>query len=265
MTEAIPFTFGIPLLPRACARDWRLIEHLLGLTLRSVFAQTDQRFRVILAAHDRPRCLPDDPRVTVLQADWPVEAIRPDNLDRGRKTHAVNSHVLEHGGGLLMFLDADDWVDARLVETARAMIGADQAAGVIETGIVADFKTLRAAPLPHPDIFDRAFHRICGSSAVFRLRPDHTDPLRRDPYRRLHEHDRLVETACEAGLGLARLPVSGCYVVNTSDNHSETHGPHEQWRTQFNQAVNHVGRPIDQALAARFGLALGALRPAALR
>jgi hypothetical protein len=260
MTDPVPFTFAIPLLPRACARNWELIEHLLELTMASAFAQTDQRFRVVVAGHDRPQGLPDDRRVEFFQAHWPFEAVRMDNLDRGRKTSAVNGQVLASGGGLLMVLDADDWVDTRLVETARATIGPDHVAGVIETGFAADFHSLRIAPVPHPHVFDREFHRICGSSAVIRLRPNDPDPVRRDPYRLLHEHYRLVDIASEHGLGTARLPVSGCYVINTSDNHSEVHGPYAEWRTRFNQAVNRSGRPIEQALASRFGLGLDRVR-----
>ncbi|WEX10116.1 glycosyltransferase family A protein [Chelativorans sp. AA-79] len=260
MTHILPFTFGIPLLPRACARDWPMVERLLGLALTSALAQTDQRFNVIVAGHERPQCLPEDARVSFLRADWPVEAVRPDNRDRGRKTDLINRHVLDHGGGLLMFLDADDWVDTRLVGTARSHIGPNDAAGVIQNGYAVDFRRLKAAPLPHPDIFDGSFHRICGSSVVLKLKPDDPDPVRRDPNRLLHEHYRVVETAADAGFGLARLPVLGCYLVNTSDSHSEVHGPYAEWRREFNEGVNRLGRRLDDAFTARFGLDLHRLR-----
>jgi hypothetical protein len=47
-----------------------------------------------------------------------------------------------------MFLDADDWMDIGLVEAARAVIDPDQIGAVIEAGIVTDFQSLRAAPVP---------------------------------------------------------------------------------------------------------------------
>lgn len=262
MSFPLPFMFGIPLLPRACARHWPRIEALLDLTLTSVLAQTDQDFRIIIAGHDRPQALPDDARIAFVKADWPAEAIRADNRDRGRKTHAINRMVREGGGGLLMFLDADDWVDVRLVEAARSMIGPDHIGGLIDTGFAADFQTLRAAPLPDPCVFAGAFHRVCGSSAVLQLRPGDPDPFRGDPYRALHEHHRLVETAAAHGAELVRLPVSGSYVINTSDNHSEIHGPYTAWRRAFTEAVNRVGFPIDAAFATRFGLGLDHLRAA---
>src|SRR5690606_10815211 len=110
MASSQPFTFGIALIPRASARNWRLVEALLDLTLASVRAQTDPNFRVVLVGHDRPGRLPRDPRFAFLEADWPVEAPGPDNADSGRKRYLINEFVLARGGGYLMFLDADDWV-----------------------------------------------------------------------------------------------------------------------------------------------------------
>jgi hypothetical protein len=102
---AEPFTFGIPLIARDTATDWPLVEALLGLTLRSVAAQTDPAFRVVIAGHDKPAIAPLDRRVTFIAADWPVEAVRADNLDSGRKKHLIAQRTLAEGGGLLMFLD----------------------------------------------------------------------------------------------------------------------------------------------------------------
>jgi hypothetical protein len=100
-----------------------LAQALLGLTLTSIRAQTDPDFRVVILGHDRPATLPDDdPRVEFLEADWPAEAPGPHNADSGRKKHAINDLVLERGGGLLMFVDADDWVDRDLVSSARGAI-----------------------------------------------------------------------------------------------------------------------------------------------
>jgi len=167
MAPSLPFTFGIALTPRAAAGNWRLVETLLDLALASVLAQTDQDFRVIIAGHDRPRTTMDgDPRLTFLAANWPVRDTDRYNDDSGRKKHAINDFVLASGSGLLMLLDADDWVDKRMVEAARAAIGPVQVGGLIPAGFVTDFRTLRAAPLPHPRIFAGEFHRLYGSSTV---------------------------------------------------------------------------------------------------
>jgi hypothetical protein len=122
VTSPEPFTFGMAFVPRATARNWPLAQALLGLTLTSIRAQTDPDFRVVILGHDRPATLPDDdPRVEFLEADWPAEAPGPHNADSGRKKHAINDLLLARGGGLLMFVDADDWVDRDLVATARAV------------------------------------------------------------------------------------------------------------------------------------------------
>lgn len=254
MATDASFTFGIPLLPRACAGDWRRIEGLFELTLASVFAQTDQDFRILIAGHDRPGVNLGDPRIEFLQADWPAGNVSADNLDRGRKTWLINQTALDRGGGLLMLLDADDWVDRSLVAESRARIGPDQAAGLIESGYAIDFTNRCAAAIPHPNVFPKAFHRLCGSSSVLQLRPHSPDPLLSNPYAVLHEHYRIPELAAAHGARLAALQVSGAYLINTCENHSENHGPFADWRAEFTAAVNRRGFPVDREFTTRFGI-----------
>lgn len=254
MTEQEQLTIGIALIPRASARNWALVEALLELTLASVRAQTDQDFRVVLAGHDRPRSLPQDPRFTFLQADWPVQPPGAHNEDSGRKKYAISELVLAWGGGLLMLLDADDWLDVGCVEAARATLAPDDVGALIERGFAIDLQSLRAARLPHPRTFGRPFHHLCGSSTVARLRPAEADPLRRDPCGVLGSHHQWEQRAREHGVALPRLPVSGGYLINTSENHSEVHGPYAAWREAFTAGVNREGDAIDDAFAARFGL-----------
>jgi hypothetical protein len=260
MAPAEPFTFGIPLIARAATRNWRLVEALLDLTLTSVRGQTDPDFRIVIAGHDRPDTAPDDARITFIAVDWPAEAVRSDNLDSGRKKHAINELVRHSGGGLLMFLDSDDWVDVRLVETARAVIGPNHLGGLIGSGFATDFRNLRRIVVPHPAIFNGEFHRLCGSSTVARLRPEDPNPLRRDPYKLLHEHYRWIEVAREYGAELMRLPVSGNYVINTTQNHSEIHGPFARWRRSFARCVSREGVEVDDTFLIRFGLRFAQVR-----
>ncbi len=262
---AAPFTFAVALTPRANARDWGLIEALLDLTLRSVLAQTDGDFRVLIAAHDPPRLAVPDPRIAVVDVGWPVEPPGPHNDDSGRKKHLLSDIVRDRGGGLLMVLDADDWVDRGLVAAARAGIGPEHVGGLIEEGLAVDFATLHAAPLPHPAVSELPFHRLCGSCGVALIRPGDAAPIRRDPFAVLRSHHRWVEVAAEHGAALARLPVSGAYLVNTGENHSDIHGPHAAWRRGFTARVNAVGCALDGAAAARFGQDLATLAAASRR
>lgn len=261
MEPAEPFTFGIALVSRRSAGDWDRVQDLLDLTLASLQGQTEQDFKVVIAGHERPR-LPDDPRISFLAADWPDEAPDPRNADSGRKHHAISEHVLHAGGGLLMFVDADDWVDVCTVEAARRMIPPQCAGGLVESGLVIDFRTLRSAAVPHPLIFDDAYHRICGSGGIIRVNAGANDDLRRNPYLTLRPHNSWVEHAEAAGLALTRLPLLGSYVINHSENHSEVHGSHVQWRAEMTRAVNRQGGVLSHGLAARFGLTLTRIRAA---
>ena len=251
------FTFGIPLIAKASARDWPLVERLLALTLASVAAQTDAEFRVLIVGHDRPDI---DATVDFVEADWPPEAVRADNLDSGRKKTVICEHVLARGGGLLLLLDADDWVDRRLVEVARATILSHEIGGVVTSGFATDLRSLRSIPIPHAGLFDREFHRLCGSSIVARLDATAQDGLRRDPFAVLHEHYRWIETCREHGVAWRRLDVTGTYVVGTSANHSEEHGPFADWRRAFADGIARDGEPADEDGLARFGLTRNRIR-----
>lgn len=257
--EREPFTFGIPLIARSAAQDWRRVNALLGLTLDSLRAQTDPDFRIVIAGHDRPDEMPDDQRIGFLQADWPAGPVRADNLDSGQKKHAISECMLARGGGLLMFVDADDWVDTGLVDAARRFIAPDRVGGFIATGFAVDTRRFRAAALPSR-IFRDGFQRLCGSSTIARLAPGCSDPLRRNPHAVLHEHFRWPESAAEHGASVIELPVSGGYLINTAENHSELHGPFADWRRTFATRAGRCGRPLDADFTARFGLRLEHVR-----
>lgn len=256
MSSPIPFTFGIALVAKRRARDWEVVESLLRLTLASVLGQTDQDFDVVIAGHDRPEAMPDDPRFRFIEVSWPPD--RPDqhNSDGGMKKYRIGEDLLARGGGLLMLLDADDWVDRRLVEVARARIGPEHVGGLIEHGYAVDLQTLRALRLPDPRAFDIGFHRICGSSALGRLDPAAAEPVRRDPCHALGSHHQWLEAAKANGVTLVHLPAAGSYLINTSENHSEHHGPHAAWRRDLAARVREFGLPLDAGTAARFGVAL---------
>ena len=218
-----------------------------------------------MAVHDRPRIAVPDGRVEMVAVDWPVAPPGPHNDDSGRKKHRLSDMVRDRGGGYLMVLDADDWVDRDLVAAARATIGEAEVGALIERGLALDFHTLRSAPLPHPALEGLPFHRFCGSCGVVLIRPEAGTEIRRDPFAVLRSHHRWVEVAADHGAALARLPVSGAYLVNTGENHSDLHGPYADWRRGFVARVNAVGTALDTGLAARFGQDLAALRAVAGR
>lgn len=262
MSERLPFTFAIPLVGRAAAADFARVEALLGLTLASIRAQTDPDFQVQIMGHDRPRTLPDDPRVSFIEAGWPPRAPDAANNDSGCKKYALGEAALKRGEGLLMHVDADDWVSPGLVAAARAQIGPDVVGGVIPAGEILDFATGRVAPLPFPGFFEKPFYALCGSSVVARLRPGDPDPLRRNPLAVLRDHHVWPREAAERGARAAVLDAPGAYLVGTAENHSERHGPFAGWRAELVAALRRRGRDVADADLARYGLDRTRLRGA---
>lgn len=188
------FVFGVPLIARAAAADWAGVTGLLGLTLRSVLGQSDGEFELVLAGHDLPESwralVSGDHRFRFLRADWDAERPTGSNDDGGRKKWLISEHVRRSGGGLLMFLDADDLLDRHTVSTARRDIGRASIGGIVAGGILLDLASLRCVRVPDPRVFDGAFLELCGSSTVGRLDPQSPEPVRRDPHSALGSHHR---------------------------------------------------------------------------
>ena len=257
------FVFGVPLIARSAAVDWARVGELLGLGLRSVLAQTDADFELLLAGHDLPQSWAelagDDRRFRFLPADWDPQAPTRCNDDGGAKKWLIGQHVRRGGGGLLMFLDADDLVDRGTVAAARRAIRREHVGGYVGEGIVLDYRSLRFVRLPEPRVYDGPFLELCGSSTIARIEPESPDPVRRDPHGTLGSHHRWPDAAAAIGARLARLPVSGAYLVNTGENHSELHGPFAGWRRELNAAGRRFGAPLDGATAARYGIDLDLL------
>ena len=257
------FVFGIPLIARAVAADWALVDRLLGLTLRSVLAQEDGDFRVILAAHDRPdswSAVAGDGRFELLLADWTPEPPNAPNDDGGRKKWLVKERVRAEGGGLLMFLDADDWVPRDLVAAVRAAVTPAHVGGVVSEGVALDWQSGRVAPFPLPGPFAGPFHSLCGSSTVARVTPEGGSDLERDPHLVLGSHHQWPERAAELGVALAAIDVTGLYMIGTGQNHSEHQSPVADWRRGITDAVRAEGVPLDKAMAGRYGQDLATLR-----
>ena len=248
-----PFYFGIPLIARAAARDWGAVESLFATTLQSVLSQTDGHFHVVLAAHDLPAAWQElgrkDDRLSFLHAPWAVEPPSSANDDGGAKKWLIRQHVLERGGGLLMFVDGDDLVDRRTVELSRALIHDGGISGLVSHGVAIDAASGNALEFRMPV-------RSTRRSIAFadRRRWPGSPPHQLDPYELLGSHHCWEDRAKAEELELIHLPTSGGYLVNTGQNHSETQGPFSAWRQQFSHAVMTRGRPLSAALRERLGI-----------
>ncbi|WP_340314042.1 glycosyltransferase family A protein [Rhizorhabdus argentea] len=228
----------------------------MSLTLRSLLAQSDGDFRAILATHDIPDAwsvVASDPRFEIVRAAWTPEPPTATNDDGGRKKWLVKQAVRRLGGGLLMFLDADDWVACDLVATARSAMRREHVGAVVGEGFALDHASRRILPFPIDGVFDGPFHGLCGSSTIGRIVAASDEPCRLDPHLVLGSHHEWIERAEAEGIPLARLATSGVYLVGTGQNHSEVQGPFASWRREVTQAVRHRGHRLTRQFAYRFG------------
>src|SRR6185503_12206705 len=141
-------TFGIPLISRAAARDWMQIEELFNATLASIYNQTDQNFRIIVASGGRPALrVPVDDRLQFIDYPRAIPHGREEGImDAGKKRWEIAARLVELGGGDLMFADADDLVSSRLVEFVRKTRNPNGC--ILTDGYVMNWTTGSVAPFP---------------------------------------------------------------------------------------------------------------------
>lgn len=237
----IRFTFAIPLIGRAAARDWSKVQANLANTLKTLLAQTDPRVDILLAGTDRPNSLPDDPRVSWIEvAGGGVASWRDALEDAGRKRQFAAWECGRRGGGYLMFVDADDIVSRHLVAYVRQT--RHPHGYVLRSGYVlrvADRSLSRIGP---DDQGRLDFSQVCGTSVIINLSPkDFGDIGNSSPtrYQRLFRdgHVGFVAALAEEGLKAYEIPFpAAVYVTQTGDNISVTRAApeSEERRMQLN-------------------------------
>ena len=221
------FFFCVPLKPRVRSKDWDLTVRLLGETLRSILAQSDPGFEVIVAGHDRPD-LPelDDPRVT-----WVKAAIQvPENgaegkKDQIRKMHIMGGHVRRRGGGYIMVVDSDDLIHHDIVRFVREHPHPN--GYIIRAGYVLDMAMGQMGKFPRWTDWTQ-LQDECGTCAILRFDPadlpvllkKRMDVNRARPlYRKLTGHRRWESVMMQEERYLATLPFRGTvYRMNTGVN-----------------------------------------------
>ena len=223
-----PFFFSIPLRPRLAPSAWATTERLLGETLRSVFAQDDPHFGVIIAGHDRPD-VPElaDPRVTFLQAelDRPTTS-RQKQVDKLHKRRIIAAEIGRRGGGYIMFVDSDDLIDHRIVSFVRRDL--NPVGYMVRGGYVLDDATGRIGLLPDGKRA-QPFSSNCGTCAILRFSPDELPRMKPDRIdymrdSRFYEKVLVGHRKWETALMLhdrfpGTLPFRGViYRMNSGDN-----------------------------------------------
>jgi hypothetical protein len=249
------FSFGIPLKSQSVATDWSLVVRLLENTLRSIFNQTVQDFRVVVACHEVPQTsFNGDPRLEFVTIDFPRPLYLAERvIDKHRKRETALSRLRCSDDAYYMLLDSDDLVSSRLVE----FVERDKARHgyLVKSGYEWDFSAnvVRLAP---------AFHRLSGSCAVLRLRPDDIPESPLQPENSIvrelmnRHHPTWAGWLASIGRPLVPLPLRGVtYVMNTIENLSGQKGnigtrrkllrmllpappPSRQWLDEFGVSVD---------------------------
>lgn len=162
----------------ARSQSYETVWALLGDTVRSLCAQTDPSFQVVVVC-DRAMPLSDDPRVHVVTVDWPpVDKNRAHRefkcrsalLDKGTKYAVGLGHLRHLGSDHVMFCDADDFVANDIAAFVNQHPDAN--GWVMEQGYMLTPKAM--TPLDQ-------FNRLCGTSHIIRFDllnagiPEHLD------------------------------------------------------------------------------------------
>ncbi len=217
-------TFAIPVRRPVSAADRARIDEVLAMTLRSIYAQTDEGFRIVAAMSHEP-ALPAfvDYRFEILRVGgWRPVSWDDANAENGNRRYLLARRFAEQGGGYLMFCDADDFVSRNLVAHVRSTM--EPHGYAVWQGYVFDAAANVIAPYPVAASEANAFHHFCGTSLIVRLTPDDVlvkDAAGRTFYERTHcnGHPKVDETMKAAGRPLARIPFPAVvYVRNSGEN-----------------------------------------------
>ena len=219
------FFFGIPLISKSASRNWVHVQYLFENTLRSILAQTNPKFKVIVAGHEKPEVVEmQDPRVEFLAFDSPPPKTSHEMMaDKGSKAFAIARHLKEAGGGYLMYVDADDLVSNRIVD----LVHSNPSHGYLaDKGYCLDIESGKAYTVE--GLTGKPFHQICGTCSIIYFDevdlPDGPSPEESSPcyFMKFGGHTTLKKISSREGRPLTAFPfVASVYVLNHGLNYSE--------------------------------------------
>jgi hypothetical protein len=208
--------------PLNCASYVRTGE-LLDRTLRSVCAQSDGGFTVLVVANRRPAVSCRDPRIEFVEVPFPPpgpgqgdsEPRAAVRMDKATKYVAGLVRARALGAGHVMFFDYDDFVHRDIAGFANATPAAD--GWYIDRGYVHWEGSGRITPV-------EAFRKLCGTSHILACRLfELPAALERAASREeileavgefyltnvVGSHNRIAEYFMEKGYSLRPLPFPG--------------------------------------------------------
>ncbi len=159
--------FVISMRSKRASRDWESACDCLSKTLRTVFAQSDQNYRLLVAGHEKP----DIPELESNKVTWVSVSYTPPSNPRGF-TADKNAKRRELGfllgkkgfEGFVMPLDADDWIHRRLVEFIRR--SGEKSPTFFDAGFLCNLEERELRVRTGAD-GKRPFFKGCGSGSFF--------------------------------------------------------------------------------------------------
>lgn len=169
---------GICLIGRHLASSWDRTTSLFAETLGSIFAQTSDRFRVVVGCNEIPEGPAfADPRVhyLVLPKVGKERLVETPFLDIWVKEQATRKFAADSDAAYFYTLDQDDLLSNRLIEF---LLAAPPRHGyIVGKGYALNVATGLLSGLPSSKHPTETFDRWCGSSLALRL--DRDAPPRR--------------------------------------------------------------------------------------
>ena len=114
--------FIVPLKSRTVSKSWARVSSLFERTARSICAQTDKNFKLIVICNELPEMEFRHPNMEFVQVDiFPIESThewinRGREDDKARRIMAGMAKANEYNPSFVMVVDADDCIRNNLVE-----------------------------------------------------------------------------------------------------------------------------------------------------
>ncbi|WP_175638989.1 hypothetical protein [Metabacillus schmidteae] len=153
--------FAISLKSKRSSKNWDRVQENLSKTLRSIFRNTDQNYRIIVAGHKKPIINElNHEKVTWLRVRFsPPKSPKGFSRDKMHKRKVIGNYLRKVGfSGYFMPIDADDWIHYRFIEYIRNCPLSD--AFIINKGFMFN--------LFNENIWMRkqSFYKGCGTSQI---------------------------------------------------------------------------------------------------
>jgi hypothetical protein len=210
--------FIVPLQSPKVSGNWEKVSRLCNLTLKSIVAQTNPNFEVVLVCNEPPLKYEDHPQIKVILTDLPapMEEGQPRMKDKWKKVRIGLAYYLRSPDSYYVVVDADDRVNNQLVEF---VLKVDYKPGwYFDKGLIYDWG--------FPWFYKRLrFDLICGTSSVVfcptNLLPTGADDVAEQCFIVTYGHTRIKDYFDSRSKPLKPLPFYGSvYILNTGENDS---------------------------------------------